>query len=229
MFKAKKIFNKTVYYSDILPVEHFFTSRELIVKENIELIANHLKIKPENLKHPNQVHNANIAVAKAEINDYKDTDALIIDSNNIGIYLNFADCIPVILYDSKNNIGAIAHAGWRGTAQKIAPLTIQKMAELYNTKSKDITAVIGAGISFEQFETSKEVIKALSATINNQEGLFKQNYADLKNINKRQLVEFGVENIDVCPYCTVLDNDKFFSYRHENKTTNRHSAVLKLN
>ena len=25
--------------------------------------------------------------------------------------------------------------------------------------------------------------------------------------------------IDICPFCTVLDNDKFFSYRAENKTT----------
>ena len=33
---------------------------------------------------------------------------------------------------------------------------------------------------------------------------------------------------DVCPYCTVCNNDLFFSYRNENATTNRHSAVIKL-
>ena len=37
----------------------------------------------------------------------------------MAIFLNFADCTPVILYDKKQNIGAIAHAGWRGTAQKL--------------------------------------------------------------------------------------------------------------
>ena len=34
MFHTKKIQNKTVYFSDKLDVEHFFTSRELIIKEN---------------------------------------------------------------------------------------------------------------------------------------------------------------------------------------------------
>ena len=42
------------------------------------------------------------------------------------------------------------------------------------------------------------------------------------------LNEFGVEKIDICPYCTCCDNDIFFSYRKENATTNRHSAVIKL-
>ena len=93
---------------------------------------------------------------------------------------------------------------------------------------KDIIAVIGACISFNQFETSDEAIEKLSATVKNKDGLFKDNYADLKNINKRQLEELGVENFDICPFCTVLDNDKFFSYRKENKTTKRHSALIKL-
>ena len=228
MFKAKKISDKTVYYSDMLDIEHFFTTRELIVKENIELISNYLNIEPKNLKHPNQVHSANISVAKEEIDEYKDTDALIVDNPNLAIYLNFADCIPVILYDKKNNIASIAHAGWRGTAQKIAPLVVLKMRELYNTNPKDIIALIGPGISMEHFETSQAVIKELSSTVLNKENLFKGNYADLKNINKQQLIEIGIEKIDVCPYCTISDNDKFFSYRYENKTSLRHSAVLKL-
>ena len=229
MFKAKNISSKTVYYSDILPAEHFFTSRELIVKENKDLISNYLNINPSNLKHPNQVHSANIQVAKEQIDEYINTDSLIVDNPNIAIYLNFADCTPVILYDIKNNVGAIAHAGWRGTALKIAPLTVQKMSEMYDTNPKDVVAVIGPAISFKCFETSSEAIKALSSTVKNKEGLFKDRFADLKNINRVQLNEIGVEKIDVCPYCTVLDNDKFFSYRLENKTALRHSAVLKVN
>ena len=64
------------------------------------------------------------------------------------------------------------------------------------------------------------------------EGLFEKRneefFVDLKEINKRQLLEAGVKDIDVCPYCTVCDNDLFFSYRRENGTTNRHSAILRL-
>ena len=228
MFKVKKIQDKDVYYSTLLNVEHFFTSRNLIVKDNIDLICNYLKINPKNLIKPTQTHSANIEIAEENKTYYPNCDALILDKKDYAIYLNFADCTPVILYDFKNQIAAIAHAGWRGTAQKIAPKTVIKMKEIYNTNPDDVIALIGPCISFEYFETSSEAIEQLSSTIENKEGLFKNNFADLKGINKRQLEEIGVKNIDICPYCTIKNNDKFFSYRKENKTQNRHSAIIKL-
>ena len=229
MFYVKQIQGKDVYCSDFLDnLEHFFTSRDLIVKENLDLISSYLNIKKDNLIHPNQTHTDNIQTAQENKKEYKDTDALILKDRNIAIYLNFADCTPVILYDSKQNIGAIAHAGWRGTAKKIAAKTVLKMQELYNSKPENIIAAIGPCISFQHFETSDEAIYMLSKTITDTKGLFKDNYADLKGINERQLREIGVEKIDICPYCTVENNDKFFSYRKENATKLRHSAIIKL-
>ena len=229
MFYVKQIQGKDVYCSDFLDnLEHFFTSRDLIVKENLDLISSYLNIKKDNLIHPNQTHTDNIQTAQENKKEYKDTDALILKDRNIAIYLNFADCTPVILYDSKQNIGAIAHAGWRGTAKKIAAKTVLKMQKLYNSKPENIIAAIGPCISFQHFETSDEAIYMLSKTITDTKGLFKDNYADLKGINERQLREIGVEKIDICPYCTVENNDKFFSYRKENATKLRHSAIIKL-
>lgn len=227
----KQISCKKVYYSSLLEglVEHFFTSRDLVVKENIDLICKYLKIDKKNLIHPIQTHSSNVEIVQYGKSDYPDCDSLILDKKDIAIYLNFADCIPVILYDAENNVAAVVHCGWRGTASKLAVKTILKMQQLYNTKPNDIIAVIGPGISFKHFETSKEIICLLKETIENPDGLFDENHADLKGINKRQLNEIGVEKIDIFPYCTVDDNDKFFSYRKENKTTLRHSAVVKLN
>lgn len=227
MFKIKKIDNKDVYYSDILNIEHFFTSRDLIVKENIKTVAKYLNINPKNLIKPTQTHSANIELV-TDKKEYDNCDALILNKKDCAIYLNFADCTPVILYDEKNNIAAIAHAGWRGTAQKIAPKTILKMKELFKTQEKDIIALIGPCICFKCFETYDEALNELKNSVKDKKGLFKDNYADLKGINKQQLIEAGVEKIDVCPYCSVCDNDKFFSYRKENKTKNRHSAVVKI-
>lgn len=228
MFKVKKIDNKDVYYSDLLDVEHFFTTRELIVKENIALIADYLNIDPKNLIKPKQVHSANIELVSSQSAEYDKCDALILNEKNKAIYLNFADCTPVILCDLKNNIAAIAHAGWRGTVQKIAPKTVMKMQKLFNTKPQDVIALIGPCISFECFETSSEAIEQLSGSVLDAAGLFKGRNADLKGINKRQLEEIGVRRFDICPFCTVLDNDKFFSYRKENQTPCRHSALIKL-
>ena len=76
-------------------------------------------------------------------------------------------------------------------------------------------------------------MQQLKSTISVYDDLFEERdgklFVDLKGINRQQIVETGVESIDVCPYCTVCNNDMFFSYRKENATTSRHSAVLKLN
>ena len=82
------------------------------------------------------------------------------------------------------------------------------------------------------YVTGNTAIDALKLTVNDFNGLYQERggkvYVDLKAINARQLEEAGVKNIDICPYCTVCDNDMFFSYRKENATTNRHSAVVRL-
>lgn len=223
MFKIKKIENKTVYYSDLLNIEHFFTTREFEIADNLDILSKYLHIDKKNIIKPKQVHSDNIEFVDDRI-EYPDCDSLILNDKNKAIYLNFADCTPVILYDKKQNIASIAHAGWRGTAQKIAPKTVLKM----NSNPKDIIALIGPCISFEFFETSLVAIDSLKSTLKNKDGLFKDNFADLKNINKKQLEEIGVEIFDICPFCTVKDNDKFFSYRKENKTQKRHSALIKL-
>ena len=223
MYKNKKIKDFDVYYSDKIPVEHFFTTRSFIVKDNLDILSEYLNVPRENIIHPHQVHSDNIEYVTCK-KEYPDCDSLILNKKNYAIYLNFADCTPVILYDKKKNIAAIAHAGWRGTAQKIAPKTVLKM----ESNPKDIIALIGPCIGFDYFETYEEALIQLKNSVENKEGLFKNNYADLKGINKRQLEESGVEEFDIIPFCTVKDNDKFFSYRKENKTKLRHSAVIKL-
>lgn len=244
MFYFENIYGKKVLKSDLLKnTEAFFTTREIcikskendmqnIVEENKKIICKYLKIDEKNLITPSQTHTANIDIAIESKSEYPDTDALILRDKNLGIFLNFADCTPVILYDEKQNIGAIAHAGWRGTAQKIAPLTIKKMIDEFNTKTKDVIAIIGPAIGFCCYNVGQEVYEKLSQTVNNFNGLYEIRqgniFVDLKNINKQQLLEIGVEKIDVCPYCTVCNNENFFSYRKENATTSRHSAILKL-
>ena len=234
MFYFDYINDKKILKSDLInKAECFFTTKESFIKtkdetcynitqENKKDICKFLNVK--NLISPQQTHSDNIALAQ-NITDYPNTDALIVTRNDFAIFLNYADCTPVVLYDEKQNIGAIAHAGWRGTAQSILKETLVKM----NSNPKDIIALIGPCICFKCFETSPEVILELKKTIDNTEGLFSERYADLKGINERQLRECAVDKIDICPYCTCCNNDLFFSYRGENKTTNRISAVLRLN
>lgn len=237
MFYFDKVLGKTVLKSDKMPVEHFFTTRELVLKTKEEdnlifsLKNRELLIKEFNLISlvtPEQRHTSNISFVESDKTEYKETDALILDKKGMGIFLNFADCTPVVLHDKRNNVAAISHAGWRGTVQKIAVKTVEKM----NSNPKDIIALIGPCICFDCFETSDEIADMLLKTVDEKDGLLKKIngkfHADLKEINKRQLEEKGIKEIDTAPFCTCCNNDKFFSYRKENKTTNRVSAFISL-
>jgi YfiH family protein len=244
MFYFENINGKRILKSDFIKdVQAFFTTRDLCIcdKENMEnpqifedknIIADYLKINEKNLVYPEQTHSANIDVAIETNHAYPNCDALILTNKTQAIFLNFADCTPIILYDKVQNIGAIAHAGWRGTAQKIAPLTAQKLCENFGSKMENLIALIGPAIGFCCYNVGQEVYEKLSKTVTNFDGLFEikndEIFVDLKEINKRQLEEIGIEKIDVCPYCTVHNNDLFYSYRNENSTGKRHSAVLKL-
>ena len=128
MFYFEKINGKNILKSDLIKnANTFFTTRDicicdkemnnnLLIEENKKIIADYLNISSKNLISPTQTHSANIDIAIETRHDYPETDALILTKKNLGIFLNFADCTPVILYDKKQNIGAIAHAGWRGTS-----------------------------------------------------------------------------------------------------------------
>lgn len=176
--------------------------------------------------HPEQTHSSNVEIVDARCS-YPDTDGLILTNPEDIIYLRFADCTPLIFYDPVTNIGAVSHAGWRGTAAKIAVKTVEKMRML-GSKPENIIALIGPAISICCYEVSEDVQDKLLSTVSNPAGLFRERNVDLKNINARQLEECGVRKIDICPYCTSCNNDLFYSYRKENGTSSRHFAVLKL-
>ena len=217
MFYFENFDGKKILKSDMLTeVTAYFTTREEV---NFP--------KSKRIIHPTQTHSDNIEIVD-ERTDYPDTDGLILTNPNDTIYLRFADCTPLIFYDKKNKIGAVSHAGWRGTVAKIGVKTLDKMSKNFGTKPDDVVALIGAAISLCCYEVSEEVRDKLLATVENSYGLYEGRHVDLKCINAQQLREFGVQNIDVCPYCTSCNNDLFYSYRKENGTKERHLAVLKL-
>lgn len=246
MFYFEEINGKKILKSSLLNgLNHFFTTRETVIKtkepsfekiveDNKKDICKYLQIEEKDLIHPSQTHTSNVDVAKVGVSSYPDTDGLILTNKVQAVYLNFADCTPLIIYDCENNIAAVSHAGWRGTAGMIATKTVQKMEDEFGSKHENLKCAIGPAISFCCYNVGEDVCRQLSNTVKDFSGLYEIRqgniYVDLKGINKRQLSDIGVkpENIDVCPYCTVCNNDLFFSYRKENATTNRHSAVVKL-
>ena len=220
MFYFEEINGYKVLKSDLgvnYGVNHGFTTRGLTPSLALPLGEGTSFITPQ------QTHSDHVEIVDGRL-EYPDTDGLIVTQKNIPIALRFADCTPLILYDTKQKIGAISHAGWRGTAQKIGIKTIDKM----QSNPKDIIAIIGPAIGVCCYEVSEEVKDKLLTTVLDTTNLVQGKNVDLKQINKRQLEEIGVIKIDDCPYCTSCNNDLFYSYRKENGTTNRHYAMLML-
>ena len=242
MFYFDNFFGKKILKSTLLKdYDCFFTTRDFILtpasltelkqeaENNREFLKN--KLNCETINTAKQVHGSNIEIVTENKTFYDNTDAMISNTENSLMLMNFADCTPVILYSKIDNAGAIVHAGWRGTAAEIVLKTVEKMKTELNLQPKNITALIGPAIGKCCFETGEEVfnqlIKDKSQTdLYNKKG--EKYFIDLKQLNYNQLVLSGVTDIDICAYCTFSMSDIFFSYRKEKGMTARHSAFVKI-
>ncbi|MCM1323172.1 MAG: polyphenol oxidase family protein [Acetobacter sp.] len=174
------------------------------------------------------VHSVDIAKVEEGKYFYESVDALLVEKG--AAFMNFGDCTPLVFYFGKGSI--IAHAGWRGTVQGMAKLVVQRIVNEYGVSVKDIKVAIGPTICEQCYEVGKEVYDALALTVKNiGQGFIKSEdkyFVGLKQINKQQLLECGVRQIDVCPYCTACGEKLFYSHRYDNHTGYRHSAVVKI-
>lgn len=143
-------------------------------------------------------------------------DAFVTDVPGVCLITAHADCIPVQLYDPDRKVIAAVHAGWRGTALGIAAKTAELMKTRYGCGN--IRGYIGPGISECCFETDADVPEAMREAFNWADEYISEGraagkfYVDLEGINKRQLEEAGVRNIEVSDICTCC-NENFCSHR----------------
>jgi len=185
-----------------------------------------------------QVHGDHVAVMDRLVDRGWDrldetfrADALVTDLPGVVLTILTADCVPILLYDPvQRAIGAV-HAGWRGTQQEIVRKTIERMGEQYGTKPEDLITGIGPAIGGCCYEVGGEVAKHFidypEAWTDKGEGKY---LLDTKRINARQLIELGVPEaqIEISPYCTSCDVDRFFSYRAEQGTAGRFMSCIML-
>lgn len=146
-------------------------------------------------------------------------DAVTSDVTGACIGISTADCIPVLVYDADHHVAAAIHAGWRGTVARIVVKTMDHIRQQYGTDASCCRAVIGPGISLESFEVGDEVYQAFASegfAMNAIARRYEKWHLDLKECNRLQLIEAGVEaqNIQVSSICTLNDT-AYFSARRE--------------
>jgi YfiH family protein len=148
-------------------------------------------------------------------------DGLVTITPGILLGVLTADCLPVILVDTKRRAVGVFHAGWRGTVKRIVEKGIGEMRRHFGTKPADLKAAIGPGIRGCCYQVGPEMQAAFESQFGYADALFretkerdeihekypllfltarapghselpKQIFLDLAEANRRQLLDAGV-------------------------------------
>lgn len=191
---------------------------------------------PESLYEVWQVHGNSVDVTDQPRNpetEHIKADAIVTAVRDVTLYMRFADCVPIMLYDTAKHVCSIVHAGWQGTVNQVVVHTIMSMQEAFSSQPKNIIAGIGPSIGPEKYEVGQNVIEQVTATFGDLAGTLLHSvngsvHLDLWEANRILLRQIGVESIEVSGICTASNLDDWFSHRAEKGKTGRFGALIGL-
>lgn len=183
-----------------------------------------------------QVHSAHVVKAEAArdaAEDHLKADVILTNRPEVTLFMRFADCVPVLLYDPVQSVVGMVHAGWLGTTRGASRAAVEAMATEYGSRPADILAGIGPSIGVDHYEVGADVLtqvrSAFGATepelVHERDG---RTYLDLWAANRVQLGQAGVQQIEVAGLCTACHTDDWFSHRAEKGKTGRFGALIAL-
>jgi YfiH family protein len=101
-------------------------------------------------------------------------DGLITRLPGILIGIQTADCLPVILVDTKHKAVGVFHAGWRGTVKRIVEKGVGEMRRCFGTLPRNIKAAVGPGIHACCYDVGPEVRQQFESQFAYAEDLFRE-------------------------------------------------------
>jgi YfiH family protein len=162
-----------------------------------------------------QVHSSLCVSAEGRAGLLGEGDALIENQPGSVVAVKTADCIPILLVDERQRAVAAVHAGWRGTAARIAARAVAAMSQRFGTCPEDLHAAVGPGIGKCCYEVGAEVAARFGG-----QG---RGHIDLPAANRRQLEEAGVtpERVYASNLCTMCRPQEFDSFRRDQEAAGR--------
>lgn len=168
-----------------------------------------------------QVHSDLIHVVRSTRLGPLSGDGLVTNVPEVALGILTADCLPVLLVDTKNKTVGAFHAGWRGTVARIAEKGLGIMRREFGTRPQDVRAAIGPGIQQCCYEVGEELREKFRSQFAYADDLFREVqdsdpvrekypllfmnmrapghgdlcvklHLDLREANRRQLVAAGV-------------------------------------
>jgi hypothetical protein len=188
-----------------------------------------------------QVHGREVVCAEAPRpadEPHRKADAILTDRAGVTLFMRFADCVPVLLFDPIRRAVGLAHAGWLGTVQRTAAAAVQVMQQRYASRPENILAGIGPSIGRHHYEVGPEVVAQVRQSFGEwaDQLLFAANGTggpsgvqfDLWAANRLVLEQAGVRNIEVAGICTACQMEDWYSHRGEKGRTGRFGALIGL-
>ncbi len=199
------------------------------VTKNYKIFCNAAGFDYSTLVSSSQDHNINVrCVTKADCgigiyreHDMTSVDALVTNEPGVTLVTHYADCTPLLFADPEKKVIALAHAGWRGTVEKIGEAAVDVMTEKYGCDPTDIIAVIGPAIGPCCYEVDTPVYERFASLTELKPAYFTKSLGhgkylvDLKETNRRMLLESGLLsiNITISDVCTKCNSGLLFSHR----------------
>ena len=206
------------------------------VRENRRLSFHAVGRAPESVYDVWQVHSADVVFAsapRAVDESYRQADIILTDTQDVTLFMRFADCVPILLHDPRKGVVGVAHAGWMGTLRDAAAAAVEGMRRQYNSNPADIIAAIGPSIGPDHYEIGADVILQVMQKFGDEsESVLQSNngkiHFDLWRTNRLLLERAGVGQIEIAGICTACHTDDWFSHRAEKGRTGRFGVLIAL-
>jgi YfiH family protein len=142
------------------------------VVENRRRAAASLGMTLGELVFARQSHGARVAVvgdadrgrgSSADDDALDDVDGLVTTDAGVGLVVQVADCVPIVLVDPEARVLGAVHAGWRGTVARVAAAAVDVMVAR-GARPGRILAGIGPAIEADRYQVGDEVEAAARET-----------------------------------------------------------------
>jgi len=210
------------------------------VLENRLRITHSLDVHFDSLFDVWQVHSTNVVstrIPRSTNSGYQKADAILTDQKNVTLFMRFADCVPILLYDPVKKVIGLVHSGWQGAVQHIAFESVKALVEHYGSKPDDLVAAIGPSIGPDHYQIGPDVsaqvevayegeVAELLQVRNGAQG--EDTYFNLWAANTFDLLHSGVRNIESADICTACHLEDWFSHRGDRGKTGRFGVLIAL-
>jgi hypothetical protein len=186
-----------------------------------------------------QVHSDVVIVADAPRQPHiphRQADAILTQNSEVTLFMRFADCVPIFLYDPRHRAVGMVHAGWKGTVIKVAAQAVDSMVRQYRSNPAELVAGIGPSICPTHYEIGPEVVIQVQQAFGSEaiKLLFRGSKSekngkacfDLWGANRTILQQVGVEKVEVAEICTACNLEDWYSHRAERGKTGRFGALI---